>query len=185
MRDYFSAVDEMKKEPYVDAARIGAVGASYGGFSVYWLAGHHEGRFAAFIAHAGIFNLETQYLETEEMWFANWDLGGPFWDKDNAVAQRTFATSPHRFVDKWDTPILISHGEYDFRILASQGMMAFNAARLRGVPAEMLIFPDENHWILKPQNAVMWQRVFFRWLDRWLKPQPENNEAKADSTAVK
>ena len=185
MRDYFSAVDEMKKEPYVDAARIGAVGASYGGFSVYWLAGHHEGRFAAFIAHAGIFNLETQYLETEEMWFANWDLGGPFWNKDNAVAQRTFATSPHRFVDKWDTPILISHGEYDFRILASQGMMAFNAARLRGVPAEMLIFPDENHWILKPQNAVMWQRVFFRWLDRWLKPQPENNEAKADSTAVK
>ena len=185
MRDYFSAVDEMKKEPYVDAARIGAVGASYGGFSVYWLAGHHEGRFAAFIAHAGIFNLETQYLETEEMWFANWDLGGPFWDKDNAVAQRTFATSPHRFVDKWDTPILISHGEYDFRILASQGMMAFNAARLRGVPAEMLIFPDENHWILKPQNAVMWQRVFFRWLDRWLKPQPESNEAKADSTAVK
>ena len=185
MRDYFSAVDEMKKEPYVDAARIGAVGASYGGFSVYWLAGHHEGRFAAFIAHAGIFNLETQYLETEEMWFANWDLGGPFWDKNNAVAQRTFATSPHRFVDKWDTPILISHGEYDFRILASQGMMAFNAARLRGVPAEMLIFPDENHWILKPQNAVMWQRVFFRWLDRWLKPQPEGNDAQADSTAVK
>ncbi len=178
MRDYFSAVDDMKKESYIDAARIGAVGASYGGFSVYWLAGHHEGRFAAFIAHAGIFNLDAQYLETEEMWFANWDLGGPFWDSTNPVAQRTFATSPHKFVDKWDTPILITHGEYDFRILASQGMMAFNAARLRGVPAEMLIFPDENHWILKPQNAVMWQRVFFRWLDRWLKPQ--STEAAAE-----
>ena len=160
MKDYFSAVDDMKKEAYIDADHIGAVGASYGGFSVYWLAGHHEGRFAAFIAHAGIFNTEAQYLETEEMWFANWDMGGPFWDKSNAAAQATFATSPHRFVDKWDTPILITHGEYDFRILASQGMMAFNAARLRGVPAEMLIFPDENHWILKPQNAVMWQRVF-------------------------
>lgn len=169
MRDYFSAVDALKKEPFVDESKIGAVGASYGGFSVYWLAGHHDKRFACFIAHAGIFNLETQYLETEEMWFANWDMGGAYWDKDNAAAQRTFATSPHRFVDKWDTPILITHGEYDFRILASQGMMAFNAARLRGVPAEMLIFPDENHWILKPQNAVMWQRVFFRWLDKWLK----------------
>ncbi|MDE6268472.1 MAG: S9 family peptidase [Muribaculaceae bacterium] len=169
MRDYLSAVDDMKRESYVDADHIGAVGASYGGFSVYWLAGHHDGRFAAFIAHAGIFNTEAQYLETEEMWFANWDLGGPFWDKDNAVAQRSFALSPHRAVDKWDTPIMITHGEYDFRILSSQGEMAFNAARLRGVPAEMVIFPDENHWILKPQNAVMWQRLFFRWLDRWLK----------------
>lgn len=171
MRDYLAAVDFMKQKPYVDNAHIGAVGASYGGFSVYWLAGNHEGRFAALIAHAGIFNLEAQYLETEEMWFANWDLGGPYWAKDNAVAQRTFANSPHRFIDRWDTPILITHGEYDFRILASQGMMAFNAARLRDVPAEMLIFPDENHWILKPQNSVMWQRVFFRWLDRWLKPE--------------
>lgn len=170
MKDYLSAVDDMKKESYIDGAHIGAVGASYGGFSVYWLAGNHDKRFACLIAHAGIFNTEAQYLETEEMWFANWDLGGPFWDKDNKVAQRTFASSPHRFVDKWDAPILITHGEYDFRILASQGMQAFNAARLRGVPAEMVIFPDENHWILKPQNAVMWQRVFFRWLDRWLKP---------------
>ena len=183
MKCYFSAVDDMKKEAYIDADHIGAVGASYGGFSVYWLAGHHEGRFAAFIAHAGIFNTEAQYLETEEMWFANWDMGGPFWDKSNAAAQATFATSPHRFVDKWDTPILITHGEYDFRILASQGMMAFNAARLRGVPAEMLIFPDENHWILKPQNAVMWQRVFFRWLDRWLKPGSDAAKQAADTAA--
>lgn len=171
MKDYLSAVDNLKVEPFIDETKIGAVGASYGGFSVYWLAGHHDNRFACLIAHAGIFNTEAQYLETEEMWFANWDLGGPFWDKSNLVAQRTFADSPHRSVDKWNTPILITHGEYDFRILASQGMQAFNAARLRGVPAEMLIFPDENHWILKPQNAVMWQRVFFRWLDRWLKDE--------------
>lgn len=170
MRDYLSAVDDMKKESYVDAEHIGAVGASYGGYSVYWLAGNHDGRFACLIAHAGIFNMEAQYLETEEMWFANWDMGGAYWDKDNKAAQNTFANgSPHRFVDKWTAPILITHGEYDFRILSSQGEMAFNAARLRGVPAEMLIFPDENHWILKPQNAVMWQRVFFRWLDKWLK----------------
>ena len=170
MRDYLSAVDEMKKESYIDAEHIGAVGASYGGYSVYWLAGNHDGRFACLIAHAGIFNMEAQYLETEEMWFANWDMGGAYWDRDNKAAQNTFANgSPHRFVDKWTAPILITHGEYDFRILSSQGEMAFNAARLRGVPAEMLIFPDENHWILKPQNAVMWQRVFFRWLDKWLK----------------
>ena len=178
MKDYLSAVDFMKVKPYVDEKHIGAVGASYGGFSVYWLAGNHDKRFACLIAHAGIFNTEAQYLETEEMWFANWDLGGPFWDKSNAVAQRSFANSPHRFVDKWDTPILITHGEFDFRILASQGMAAFNAARLRGVPAEMLIFPDENHWILKPQNAVLWQRVFFRWLDRWLKDAPAEASEK-------
>lgn len=178
MQDYLSAVDYMKQRPYVDGDHIGAVGASYGGFSVYMLAGIHENRFAALIAHAGIFNTEAQYLETEEMWFANWDLGGAFWEKDNAVAQRTFANSPHKFVDRWNTPILVTHGEYDYRILSSQGEMAFNAARLRGVPAEMVIFPDENHWILKPQNAILWQRVFFRWLDRWLKPgSPEATTA--------
>ncbi|MDE6065247.1 MAG: S9 family peptidase, partial [Duncaniella sp.] len=179
MRDYLAAVDYMKQHPYVDGKHIGATGASYGGFSVYWLAGNHNHRFAALLAHAGIFNMEAQYLETEEMWFANWDMGGAFWEKDNATAQRTFATSPHRYVDNWDTPIMISHGEYDYRILSSQGEMAFNAAKLRGIPAEMVIFPDENHWILKPQNAVMWQRLFFRWFDRWLKPQPE---AEANAT---
>lgn len=171
MKDYLAAVDDMKRESYIDPARIGAIGASYGGFSVYYLAGNHEGRFAALLAHAGIFNMEAQYLETEEMWFANWDMGGAFWEKDNAAAQRTFANSPHRFVDRWDTPIMISHGEYDYRILASQGMAAFNAAKLRGIPAEMVVFPDENHWILKPQNAVLWQRLFFRWFDKWLKPE--------------
>ena len=187
MRDYLAAVDFMKKRPYVDESHIGCTGASYGGFSTYWLAGNHEKRFAAFLAHAGIFNMEAQYLETEEMWFANWDMGdgakngpadtataydyGAFWKKDNAAAQRTFAMSPHRFVDKWDTPIMVTHGEFDYRILSSQGEMAFNAAKLRGIPAEMLIFPDENHWILKPQNAILWQRLFFRWFDKWLKPE--------------
>ena len=171
MKDYLSAVDYMKEKPYVDTEHIGATGASYGGFSVYWLAGNHDGRFAALLAHAGIFNMEAQYVETEEMWFANWDMGGAFWEKDNAAAQRTFECSPHKYVDRWDTPIMISHGELDYRILASQGMAAFNAAKLRGIPAEMVIYPDENHWILKPQNAVMWQRLFFRWFDRWLKPE--------------
>ncbi len=176
MKDYLAAVDYMKQEPYIDADHIGATGASYGGFSIYWLAGNHDHRFAALLAHAGIFNMEAQYLETEEMWFANWDMGGAYWEKDNAAAQRTFANSPHRFVDKWDTPIMVSHGEYDYRILASQGMAAFNAAKLRGIPAEMVIYPDENHWILKPQNAIMWQRLFFRWFDKWLKPAETSAE---------
>lgn len=169
MKDYFTAIDEMAKEPFVDKDRLGCVGASFGGFSVYWLAGHHDKRFKAFIAHDGIFNMEMQYLETEEMWFANWDMGGAYWEKQNPVARRTFENSPHKFVDKWDTPILCIHGEKDYRILANQGMAAFNAAVLRGVPAELLIYPDENHWVLKPQNGILWQRVFFEWLDKWLK----------------
>ena len=169
MKDYFTAIDEMAKEPFVDKDRLGCVGASFGGFSVYWLAGHHDKRFKAFIAHDGIFNMEMQYLETEEKWFANWDMGGAYWEKDNATAQRTFANSPHKFVDKWDTPILCIHGEKDYRILANQAMAAFDAAKMRGVPAELLIYPDENHWVLKPQNGVLWQRVFFEWLDKWLK----------------
>ena len=169
MKDYLSAIDAVAKEPFVDADHLGCVGASFGGFSVYWLAGHHEKRFKAFIAHDGFFNMEAQYLETEEVWFANWDLGGPFWDKNNKTAQNTFANSPHKFVDKWDTPILCIHGEKDYRILASQGMSAFNAAVLRGIPAELLLFPDENHWVLKPQNGILWQRTYFRWLDKWLK----------------
>ena len=169
MKDYFTAIDEVAKEPYVNKDRLGCVGASFGGFSVYWLAGHHDKRFKVFIAHDGIFNMEMQYLETEEMWFANWDMGGAYWEKQNATAQRTFANSPHKFVDKWDTPILCIHGEKDYRILANQGMAAFNAAVLRGVPAELLIYPDENHWVLKPQNGVLWQRTFFEWLDMLLK----------------
>ncbi|MBQ9202312.1 MAG: S9 family peptidase [Bacteroidales bacterium] len=169
MKDYLSAIDALSAEPYVDEDRLGCVGASYGGFSVYWLAGNHEKRFKAFIAHSGIFNLEQQYVETEEMWFVNWDLGGAYWEKDNAVARRSYANSPHRFIDKWDTPILCIHGEKDYRILASQGMSAFNAAKLRGLDAQLLVFPDENHWILKPQNAILWQRTYFAWLDKYLK----------------
>ena len=174
MKDYLTAIDTFSKEPFVDKEHLGCVGASFGGFSVYWLAGHHNKRFKAFIAHDGIFNIEQQYLETEEMWFANWDMGGAYWDKNNAIAQRTFANSPHKFVDKWDTPILCIHGEKDYRILASQGMSAFNAAILRGIPAELLIYPDENHWVLKPQNGILWQRTFFAWLDKWLKPGTDN-----------
>ncbi|MDY5900415.1 MAG: S9 family peptidase, partial [Candidatus Limisoma sp.] len=173
MKDYLSAVDYMKEKPYIDSKHIGATGASYGGFSVYWLAGNHDNRFAALLAHAGIFNTEAQYLETEEMWFANWDLGGPFWDKSNKIAQRSFENSPHHFVDRWTAPIMITVGERDYRILASQGMQAFNAARLRDIPTRMLVYPDENHWILKPQNALLWQREFFGWFDRWLKPNQE------------
>jgi dipeptidyl aminopeptidase/acylaminoacyl peptidase len=169
MKDYFTAIDEMAKEPFVDKDKLGCVGASFGGFSVYWLAGHHNKRFKAFIAHDGIFNLEMQYLETEEKWFANWDMGGAYWDKTNTVAQRTFANSPHKFVDKWDTPILCIHGEKDYRILANQAMAAFDAAVMRGVPAELLLYPDENHWVLKPQNGILWQRTYFEWLARWLK----------------
>lgn len=169
MRDYLTAIDEFCTEPYVDTGHLGCVGASFGGFSVYWLAGHHDGRFKAMIAHDGIFNMEMQYLETEEKWFANWDMGGAYWEKDNETAQRTFANSPHLFVDKWTAPILCIHGEKDYRILANQAMAAFDAAKLRGVPAQLLIFPDENHWVLQPQNGVLWQRTFFAWLDRWLK----------------
>ena len=169
MRDYLSAIDALAKEPFVDEDNLGCTGASYGGFSAYWLAGNHDNRFKAFLSHAGIFNLEAQYLETEESFFANWDMGGSYWDKSNAVAQKTYATSPHKFVDRWNTPIMITHGEKDYRILASQGMMAFNAAKMKGIPARMLIFPDENHWIAQPQNGVLFQREFARWFDEWLK----------------
>lgn len=169
MKDYLSAIDEVAKEAYVDENKLGCTGASYGGFSTYWLAGNHDKRFKAFLAHAGIFNLEAQYLETEEMWFANWDLGGSFWDRNNSIAQRSYANSPHRFVDKWDTPIMITHGEHDYRILASQGMMAFNAAKMKGLPARMLIYPNENHWISQPQNGILFQREFKRWFDEYLK----------------
>ncbi|MCI0473597.1 MAG: S9 family peptidase, partial [Ignavibacteria bacterium] len=169
MKDYLSAIDDIVKEPYVDKDKLGAVGASYGGFSVFWLAGNHDKRFKAFIAHDGMFNFESQYLETEEMWFVDWDLGGPFWDKNNQTAQKSYNTSPHKFVQNWDTPILIVHGEKDYRIAYTQAMQAFNAAILLGVPAELLLFPEENHWVLSPQNGILWQRRFFNWLEKYLK----------------
>jgi len=171
MNDYLSAIDDAAANlPYVDKNRMAAVGASFGGFSVYYLAGHHDKRFKAFIAHDGAFNLESMYTDTEEAWFSNWEYDDAFWNKDQtANAKKTYENSPHKFVDKWDTPILCIHGELDYRINANQGMGAFNAARMRGIPAELLIFPDENHWVLKPQNGILWQRTFFNWLDKWLK----------------
>ena len=171
MKDLLSAIDDAAENlPYVDKDRLGAVGASFGGFSVYYLAGHHEGRFKCFIAHDGAFNLEAMYTETEENWFSNWEYDDAFWNKDQtARAKKTYENSPHRFVDKWDTPILCIHGEKDYRINATQGMSAFNAARMRGIEAQLLIFPDENHWVLKPQNGILWQRTYFAWLDKWLK----------------
>jgi dipeptidyl aminopeptidase/acylaminoacyl peptidase len=169
IKDLLSAIDDVAKEPYVDREKLGAVGASYGAYSVNFLAGHHEGRFKAFISHCGIFNFEQQYATTDEMWFENFDKGGPFWDSSNATAQKSLTFSPHRYVQNWDTPILFIHGANDFRIPYTQGMGAFNAAVLRDVPAQFLFFPDESHWVLKPQNGILWQRVFFLWLDKWLK----------------
>lgn len=171
MNDYLAAIDDAANNlPYVDKERLGCVGASFGGFSVYYLASHHDKRFKAFIAHDGAFNLESMYTDTEEAWFSNWEYDDAYWNKDKSErARRTYENSPHRFVDKWDTPILCIHGEKDYRINANQGFGAFNAARMHGIPAELLIFPDENHWVLKPQNGILWQRTFFGWLDKWLK----------------
>lgn len=171
MKDYLTAIDDAcEKLPYVDKDRLGCVGASFGGFSVYYLAGHHEKRFKAFISHDGAFNLESMYTDTEEVWFSNWEYEDAFWNKDASLnAKRTYENSPHKFVDKWDTPILCIQGEKDYRINTNQGLGAFNAAKLQGVPAQLLVFPDENHWVLKPQNGILWQRTFFGWLDKWLK----------------
>lgn len=165
IQDYFSAIDAVKQEEYVDENSLGAVGASYGGFSVFYLAGHHEGRFDAFISHCGIFNFESMYASTEEMFFVNHDMGGAFWETPRP---RSYQFSPHLFVDRWDTPILIITGEYDFRIPYTQSLQAFNAAQLNDVPSKLLVFPDETHFVLKPQNSILWQREFFGWLDKYL-----------------
>lgn len=170
MQDYLCAIDDIAKEPYVDRERLGAVGASFGGYSVYWLAGNHDKRFKCFIAHDGIYNTQQQYVETEELWFPNWDMGSAPWKKAaDGQVQKVFSTSPHLYVDRWDTPILCIHGQKDFRIEYTQAQSAFTAARMRGLDAQLLLFPDENHWVLKPQNGVLWQRTFFRWLDKYLK----------------
>jgi dipeptidyl aminopeptidase/acylaminoacyl peptidase len=169
MLDYLTAIDTVAAEPYVDRDRLGAVGASYGGYSVYWLAGHHQDRFKALIAHCGLFNLESWYGATEEMFFANWDIGGPYWDTQRARDYNAF--SPHRFVKDWDTPILVIHGEKDFRVPIGEGMQAFQAAQLQDIPSRFLYFPEEGHWVQSPQNSILWHRVFFDWLDRWLKEE--------------
>jgi dipeptidyl aminopeptidase/acylaminoacyl peptidase len=164
IQDYLDATDAMAKEPYVDAKRMGAVGASYGGFSVFYLAGVHQGRFKAFVSHAGVFNIESEYGSTEELWYPNFDYGGPYWAKT-----KSYQYSPHLMVDKWTAPILIITGQNDFRIPYTQSLEAFTAAQLHGVPSRLLYFEDEYHWVTKPQNSVIWQREYFEWLDKYLK----------------
>jgi len=167
MKDYLSAIDDAKTESYIDENRLGAVGASYGGYSVYWLAGNHNKRFKTFISHCGLFNLESWYGTTEEMFFANWDLKGAYWKKDQSKTWKT--DSPHKYVGNWDTPMLVIHGGKDFRVPESEGIQAFQAAQLQGIPSRFLYFPNEGHWVQKPQNGILWQRVFFDWLDKSLK----------------
>ncbi len=169
MLDLLRGIDVMKEEPFVDEERLGAIGASFGGFSVFWLAGNHEKRFKAFIAHCGVFNSEMEYMTTDEMFFDIWEKGGAPWETDNPVAMKSYAGSPHHFVRNWDTPILVIHGEHDYRIPYTQGLAAFNSARMLGVPSKLLFFPSETHWVLSPQNGILWQREFKSWLDRWLK----------------
>ena len=169
MQDYLSAIDDVRKEKYVDNSRLGCVGASYGGYSVYYLAGIHNNRFKTFIAHDGVFDLRAMSGTTEELWFTNWENGGYYWDKKNAVAQKSFSQfNPINFVEKWNRPILIIQGGRDYRVPIEQGLQAFQVAQLRGLKSKLLYFPDENHWVLKPQNALVWQREFFAWLKETL-----------------
>ncbi|MCB9308846.1 MAG: S9 family peptidase [Lewinellaceae bacterium] len=167
IQDYLSAIDDVAKEPYVDSNRLGAIGASYGGYSVYYLAGIHNGRFKSFIAHDGAFNLESMYGSTEEIFFVNFDYKGPYWDKSTSKTYTQF--NPMRHVDKWNTPIYIIQGDKDFRIPTNQALEAFTAAQLKGIKSKLLFFPDENHWVMKPQNGLVWQREFYSWLDETLK----------------
>lgn len=169
MDDYLSAIDDIAKEKYVDKNRLGCIGASFGGYSAFYLAGNHNNRFKTFIAHDGVFNLQSMYGTTEEVFFNNWDFGGPYWDKSNEAAQRSYTKyNPINYVDKWNTPILIIQGGVDFRVPIGQGQEAFQAAQLRGIKSRLLYFPEENHWVLKPQNAIVWQREFFKWLQETL-----------------
>lgn len=170
MRDYLSAIDALGKEKFVDKNRLGCVGASYGGYSVFMLAGMHNNRFRSFISHDGIFDFKSMYGTTEEMWFVNWDYGGAYWDKKNAAAQRSYTQfSPSNFVDKWNTPILIYQGGKDYRVPIEQGQQAFQAAQLRGIKSKFILLPDQNHWVLTAQDALVWQHEFFKWLEETLK----------------
>lgn len=169
MKDYLAAIDDIAKEPYVDKNRLGCVGASYGGYSVYMLAGIHNKRFKTFIAHDGLFDLKSWYGTTEELWFANKDIGGNYWEKDNKTAQRSYEKfNPSNYVDKWDTPIMIVQGGKDYRVPIEQGLEAFQAAQLKGIKSKLLYLPDENHWVTKPHDALVWQREFFAWLKETL-----------------
>ena len=173
IRDYLSAIDDVAREPWCDNERMGCVGASYGGYSTFFLAGNHEKRFKAFIAHCGIYNFESMYGETEELWFVNNDYGGSYWDKSNATAVRSYANSPHKFIDRWDSPILIFTGEYDFRIPYTQSLQAFTAARVRGLDSRLVVFENEGHQVFQPQNSLTWNREFFSWLDKYVKNPAE------------
>ena len=169
MQDYLSAIDDVAKEKYVDADRLGCVGASYGGYSAFYLAGIHNNRFKTFIAHDGVFNTQSMFGTTEEVFFNNWDFGGAYWEKDNAIAQKAYNEfNPINHVDKWNTPILIIQGGKDFRVAIGQSQEAFQAAQLRGIKSRFLYFPEENHWVLKPQNAQVWQKEFYKWLKETL-----------------
>ncbi len=169
MDDYLSAIDDVSKESYVDKSRLGCIGASYGGYSVYYLAGIHNNRFKTFISHDGVFNTQSMFGTTEEVFFNNWDFGGPYWDKNNADAQKAYNQfNPMNFVDKWNTPILIIQGGKDYRVCIGQAQEAFQAAQLRGIKSRFLYFPEENHWVLKPQNGMVWQREFYKWLKETL-----------------
>ena len=169
MQDYLDAIDDVAKEPYVDKNRLGAIGASFGGYSVFWLAGNHNGRFKTFIAHDGVFDTRAMYGTTEELFFVNHDMGGAYWEKDNAKAQKSFNEfNPITYVDKWDTPIMIVQGGKDYRVPIEQGLGAFQAAQLKGIKSKLVYFPEENHWVLQPQNALVWQREFFNWLKETL-----------------
>ncbi len=167
MQDYLSAIDDISKESYVDKSRLGCIGASYGGYSVYMLAGMHNNRFKTFIAHDGLFDLKSWYGTTEELWFANWDIEGPYWKNPTPSSYEKF--NPSNFVNKWNTPIMIVQGGTDFRVPIEQGLEAFQAARLRNIKAKLLYLPNENHWVIHPQNSITWQREFFKWLDETLK----------------
>ncbi|MEO5783553.1 MAG: prolyl oligopeptidase family serine peptidase [Ginsengibacter sp.] len=169
MKDYLSAIDDISKEKFVDKDRRGCVGASYGGYSVFMLEALHNGRFKTFIAHDGVFDMRSEFGTTDEMWFEYWEKGGAYWEKKNKVAQKSFTQNPSDYVDKWNTPILIIQGGKDYRVPIEQGLQAFKAAQLRGIKSKLLYLPDENHWVLSPQNAMVWQHEYFKWLDETLK----------------
>ncbi len=176
MKDYLSAIDNLSKEKFVDKTRLGCVGASYGGYSAFYLAGNHNNRFKTFIAHDGIFDTRSMYGTTEELWFVNWDLGGPYWDKTNTAAQKAYNQfNPINYVAKWNAPILIIQGGKDYRVPIEQGLQAFQAAQLRGIKSKLLYLPDENHWVLSAQNALVWQREFYKWLGETLPESDKTN----------
>ncbi|MEM8680715.1 MAG: S9 family peptidase, partial [Planctomycetota bacterium] len=174
MQDILAATDDMVKEPYIDKKHVAAIGASFGGYTVYWMMGNADDRFCCMIAHCGVFNLESMYGGTEELFFVNWDMGGPYWQSDK-IKKDYERFSPHEYVEAWKTPLMVIHGEKDFRVPVTQGMEAFTAAQVQGVESRFLYFPEEGHWVMSPQNGVLWHRLFFDWLDKYMGVKPEKN----------